>query len=111
MLAEVASGALEPAHISAPIRSAAAHTTFLYGRVDRVDPIVREVVLESGEVLKYDHLVLAMGSAPHTFGLPGIAEHAFPLKDPGRGRDLRNHVLRCWRPPTARPIRAPAASC
>jgi NADH dehydrogenase len=94
MLAEVASGALEPAHISAPIRSAAAHTTFLYGRVDRVDPIVREVVLESGEVLTYDHLVLAVGSKPHTFGLPGIDEHAFPLKTLAEAVALRNHVLR-----------------
>ncbi|MEV6609220.1 NAD(P)/FAD-dependent oxidoreductase [Kutzneria sp. NPDC051319] len=94
MLAEVASGALEPAHISAPIRSAAAHTTFLYGRVDRVDSVVREVVLESGEVLGYDHLVLAVGSVPHTFGLPGIAEHSFPLKNLADAVALRNHVLR-----------------
>ena len=94
MLAEVASGALEPAHISAPIRSAAAHTTFLYGRVDRIDAVVREVVLESGEVLKYDHLVLAVGAVPHTFGLPGIAEHSFPLKTLDEAIALRNHVLR-----------------
>jgi NADH dehydrogenase len=94
MLAEVASGALEPAHISAPIRSAAAHTAFRYGRVDRVDTVVREVVLESGEVLPYDHLVLAVGSVPHTFGLPGIAEHAFPLKTLDEAIALRNHVLR-----------------
>jgi NADH dehydrogenase len=94
MLAEVASGALEPAHISAPIRSAAAHTTFLYGRVDRVDPTVREVVLDSGESLRYDHLVLAVGSVPHTFGLPGIDEHSFPLKNLADAIELRNHVLR-----------------
>jgi NADH dehydrogenase len=94
MLAEVASGALEPAHISAPIRSAAAHTTFVYGRVDRVDPAGREVVLESGETLAYDHLVLAVGSAPHTFGLPGVAEHAFTLKTLAEAVALRNHVLR-----------------
>jgi len=94
MLAEVASGALEPAHISAPIRSAAAHTTFHHGRVDRVDPAGREVVLESGETLPYDHLVLAVGSVPHTFDLPGIAEHSFPLKNLADAVALRNHALR-----------------
>lgn len=37
MLAEVASGALEPSHISAPVRAAAAHTRFRHGAVDDID--------------------------------------------------------------------------
>jgi NADH dehydrogenase FAD-containing subunit len=95
MLAEVAAGALEAAHISAPIRSAAAHTRFHNGTVDQIDTELRQVRLESGESLRYDHLVLATGSVPHTFGLPGIDEHSFALKTLADAVRLRNHVLHC----------------
>jgi len=48
---------------------------------------------EDGEWVPFDHLVIAAGSAPHFFGVPGAAEHAFPLRQIEHGLALRNHVL------------------
>lgn len=99
MLAEVAAGALEPAHISAPIRSAVAHTRFRHGVVTEVDTGGRAVrlVAASGagaDSIPYDHLVLAVGSVPNFLGLPGIERHALALKDLGDAMLLREHVIR-----------------
>ena len=62
--------------------------------VDGVDTRRRAVQLDSAsERIPYDHLVLAVGSVPHSFGLPGVAEHAFTLKDLADATRLRDHVL------------------
>ncbi|MCI0398151.1 MAG: NAD(P)/FAD-dependent oxidoreductase [Chloroflexi bacterium] len=98
MLAEVASGALEPQHISAPVRAACPHTRFLRAAVTAIDTTNQTVCLQAGpglplETLAYDHLVLALGSVPHYYDLPGMAEHAFNLKTLEDATRLRNHVL------------------
>lgn len=98
MLAEVASGALEPSHISAPIRAAVAHTRFRYGAVEDIDTEGRTVRLAAAgsgprESIPYDHLVLAVGSVPHFLDLPGVEEHALTLKDLGDAARLRDHVI------------------
>ena len=96
MLAEAASGALEPAHISAPLRAAAGRTRFRQGRVDRRGhrgghrlPRQRR----HREQVGYDQLVLAVGSVPSFLGIPGVEEHAFTLKNLRDATRLRNHVL------------------
>lgn len=43
--------------------------------------------------VKYDTLVLACGSRPLTFGLPGVEEHAFFLKEIPHARAIRNRIL------------------
>lgn len=97
MLAEVASGALEPGHISAPVRAAVAHTRFRNRTVVGVDVGDKRVQLSagagSGEWISYDHLVLAVGSVPQFLDLPGVAEHALTLKDLNDATLLRDHVL------------------
>jgi NADH dehydrogenase len=94
MLAEVASGALEARHISAPVRASVSHTRFRHGRVEQVDPIARTVRLAgSAGSISYDHLVLAVGSVPHTFGLPGVEDHAWTLKNLSDATRLRDHVI------------------
>ncbi len=45
------------------------------------------------ETLSYDHLVLAVGSVPHYYGLPGLEEHALSLKSLGDAIRLRDHVI------------------
>jgi NADH dehydrogenase len=94
MLAEAAAGALDARHISVPVRSAAAHTRFRYGTVRRIDPQQRTVHLDNAsDPIPYDHLLIATGSVPHTFGLSGVDEHALTLKDLTDATRLRNHVL------------------
>ncbi len=92
MLAEVASSALEPAHISAPVRSAVAHTRFRHGAVDDIDTAGR-TVLAAGRRIPYDHLVIAVGSVPSFLDLPGVEEHSFTMKDLPDATRLRDHVI------------------
>ncbi len=98
LLAEVASSALEPQHISVPLRAFAPGTVFRQARVEAIDVAARTVRLQAGrgipaEQLPYDHLVLALGAVPNYRGLPGLAEHAFNLKTLEDATRLRNHVI------------------
>ena len=98
MLAEVASSALEAQHISASVRAACPRTRFRNATVEAIDTDGRVVHVRPsstgpGLALPYDHLVLALGSEPNFFGLPGLEEHAFTLKTLDDATRLRNRVL------------------
>ena len=98
MLAEVASSGLEAQHISAPVRASCPHTRFHRAGVTAIDTSERTVWVRSGptlpdEALSYDHLVLALGSIPNYYGLPGLEEHSFPMKTLEDASRLRNHVI------------------
>ncbi len=98
MLAEVASGALEAQHISAPVRASCPHTQFHRAEIVTVDTEAQTVWVRPDaslpvEALPYDHLVLALGSVPNFFGLPGMEEHSFTLKTLDDAIRLRNHVI------------------
>lgn len=98
MLAEVASSALEPQHISAPLRATAPRTIFRRAEVEAVDTVEQVVWLGTAagapaERLTYDHLVVALGGIPDFRGLPGVEEHAFTLKTLDDAILLRNHVI------------------
>jgi NADH dehydrogenase FAD-containing subunit len=98
LLAEVASGALEPQHISAPVRAACGRARVRRAIVEAIDLEQRLVSIHAGpgaaaESVGYDHLVLALGSVPTFRDLPGLEEYAFALKSLGDASGLRNHVL------------------
>jgi NADH dehydrogenase len=44
-----------------------------------LDPAAHSVTLAGGRQLSGSHLVIAAGAQPQFFGVPGAAEHAFPL--------------------------------
>jgi NADH dehydrogenase len=77
LLPAVAGGALNPRHVTIPIRQQLQHAQLLIGRVTRCDPARRELEFVSveGETtqLPYDQLVVALGSVSRN--LP-LAEHA-----------------------------------
>ena len=98
MLAEVASSGLEPQHISAPVRASCPHTRFHRGQVVEIDTKPQLVRVRSGgsvpiEELPYDHLVLALGSVPNYYDLPGMEQHSFKLKTLEDATQLRNHII------------------
>ncbi|KZT23831.1 FAD/NAD-P-binding domain-containing protein [Neolentinus lepideus HHB14362 ss-1] len=45
--------------------------------------------------LKYDKLVIAVGAYSQTFGIPGVKEHAYFLKDVKDARAIRTRLLEC----------------
>ena len=98
MLAEVASSGLDAQAISAPIRVACPHTRFRHADIQAVDTSAKRVTAlpvgsDRTEEIAYDHLIVAVGSVPAFYGLPGLAEHAFTLKTLEDAARLRNHVI------------------
>lgn len=45
--------------------------------------------------LDYDKLIISVGSYSNTFGIPGVKEHGFFLKDIQDARRIRARVLEC----------------
>lgn len=98
MLAEVASGDLDPRHISTPLRQLAPKTRIVSGSVESIDPSTRSVRvarpfgLDPLE-LSADAIVLALGSVPATFGIEGVDEWALPFKTIADAIRIRNRIL------------------
>ena len=57
-----------------------------------VDPVAKQVTLNSGQTIQGDFLVLAAGSQPNFFHTPG-AEHTFPLYSLDDAQRLRSRIL------------------
>ena len=69
-----------------------------------------EVVLEDGERLPFDYLVLAAGLRSDVGQVPGAADYAFPLKTLEDALRIRNHLLRRLETAAAHPDLVPAGA-
>jgi NADH dehydrogenase len=97
LLPEAASGTLEPRHVVVPLRVMCPHAELLLGRLVTLDEEARTVHVEGAGAewdVRYEHLVLALGSISRTLPIPGLAEHGLGFKDLADAIHLRNHVLR-----------------
>ncbi len=96
LLYQVATAGLGPDDIAHPVRSIYSrhpNIAVRLGAVVDIDLAARRVGLGRGERLDYDFLVLAAGSSTSDFDIPGVREHAFPLKTLPEAVTLRNHIL------------------
>jgi len=96
LLYQVATAALDSSDVAHQVRSVfrrQPNVRFRMGRVTAVHEEAREVELEGGERLAYDYLILANGAVYNDFGVPGVREHAFVLKDLDKAVKLRGHIL------------------
>lgn len=60
--------------------------------VEKIGLDSQRVTLASGDSLKYDALVVALGSETAFFGIPGLKEYSFTLKSVDEANRLRKHV-------------------
>jgi NADH:ubiquinone reductase (H+-translocating) len=98
LLYQVAAAELEPEDIAYPLRSIFrnfSETDFALAHVRRID-IERRIVKTETQDFPYDYLILATGSVPHTFGVPGVGDRAFFLKTLEEGVALKNHIICCF---------------
>ena len=98
LLIEAGIGDVEPRHAVVSIRSFLRRTIFHMAEVERVDPVSRRVFyrLSGGadqHVIEYDHLVIASGSIPRMPDVPGLIEHAHPLKSLIDAVALRDRII------------------
>lgn len=94
LLPQVASSLVEPRHIIQPIRDIRGLRRFRFRR-DRViglDLAGRQVLLAEGAIT-YDRLIIALGGATATFGVPGVLEHAIGYKRLEDAVVLRDHLI------------------
>lgn len=108
MLAEVAAADIDPRHILSPLRDLCRHTRLVVGTVVDVDGAARRVRVRSpidGVEADYsaDAIVLAAGSVPATYGIPGVTEHAMAFRTIGDALSIRHRLLGLLDEAEARP--------
>src|SRR4030081_2646574 len=96
MLYGAAIAGLNPADIALAVRAIFQddeNVDFRLATVQSVDLSQRVVHTDVGDPLPYDYLIVAAGSETRWFGIPGVEEHALPLKTVEDAIALRGHVL------------------
>jgi len=96
LLYQVATAALSPADIAAPIRSILAKAPNVRVLLDSavgVMPLVNRLCLKSGRTLTYDWLILATGARHSYFGHDNWARHAPGIKSIEDATAVRRRVL------------------
>ena len=96
LLYQVATAGLSAPAVAAPIRhilADQANVTVIYGEAMRVDAARRAVVLDGGDEIAYDRLIVATGATNSYFGNDAWAEHAPSLKTLEDAHEIRRRVL------------------
>jgi NADH:ubiquinone reductase (H+-translocating) len=105
MLPEVASGMIETRHIVTPVRSFCNKANFYEANVDSIDFKNKQIVIRhpvgrlsepakwDQHTLKYDYLVIALGSETRFFGMTDVKKHSFTMKSIDDAIAVRNHIL------------------
>jgi NADH:ubiquinone reductase (H+-translocating) len=73
------------------------------GRVENIDVEQRVVHTTNGPPIAYDTLVVAAGAVSTSFGVPGVDEHAYPLKSIDDALAFRTHLLGLFEAAAAHP--------
>jgi NADH dehydrogenase len=96
LIYQVAAGALSSGQVAAPIRhmlKRQANATVLMASVIDVDVERRQVVLDDGELLDYDRLIVACGGETSYFGHDEWQEVSCGLKTLADAIDLRQRIF------------------
>lgn len=98
MLAGVTTGTVQAQSVLEPVRQTAPmpDATLLTAECTGVDAEAKFLLCQDSETalkIPYDHLVVAVGAQPNTFGIPGVEEHAMFLKELDHGLAVRQRIL------------------
>jgi NADH dehydrogenase len=96
LLYQVATAGLAAPAIAEPIRRTLArqkNVTVLYGEARRIDTAGRNVILENGDAIAYDRLILAAGATDSYFGHDDWKAHAPGLKTLEDAFEIRRRIL------------------
>ena len=98
LLPEVPSGSIQPMHIVFPLRALLRKTIVRQARVSTVDIAAKTVIARHCDAcdiytVPFDHLVLALGSVPNFFNMPGVRRHALTMKSLADATAVHAHVI------------------
>ncbi|GAA3819801.1 FAD-dependent oxidoreductase [Streptomyces phyllanthi] len=98
LLPQVAAGILEPRRVTVSLSGTLPQVRLVLGEADGIDLEARTVHYADpegdGGTLRYDRLVLAVGSVNKLLPVPGVAEHAHGFRGLPEALYLRDHVTR-----------------
>lgn len=96
LLYQVSTAGLAADHVAYPIRGALRKTKvkFRMGSPISVDHKNKTVKLDSSEVLDFDYLIVALGSATNDFGIKGVADNALGMKTVNEALNIRSEIMR-----------------
>ncbi|MCI0535363.1 MAG: FAD-dependent oxidoreductase [Verrucomicrobiales bacterium] len=97
LLADVIGASVNPLDVVVPLRQLLPGVHCRTEEVANVHVARNEIEYHSSDGhacrLGYDHLVMASGSVANLHAAPGMADHAFPLKNIGDAVALRSHAM------------------
>ena len=96
LLYQVATSGLNAADVAHPVRGVfwkQPNVTFRNASVTGVDWQEQVLTLDDGDPVAFNGLIVAAGAGTNYFGVPGAAEHSFPLYSLADALTLRNHLL------------------
>lgn len=98
LLAEMATGHVEPRHISTPIRTFCRRARYYQARVDSIDLENKNVSIKrttdgKTKEMHYDYLILALGGKTNYYGNKSIEDNAMTIKTLEDALGLRNRII------------------
>jgi len=99
LLYQVATASLSPGDVASPIRWILRHqknVEVLLANVQRIDSSGNRVLMDGGQSIPFDYLVLASGAAHAYFGHPEWEDRAPGLKTLDDALEMRRRVLRAF---------------
>ncbi len=98
MLAEVAGASISPRHVISPIRLLCKGINVYKGVINHINLATKEVEITSGAfssntIIRYKHIVLALGAEVDLTQIPGMTEHALLIQNVGDALHLRSTII------------------
>ena len=96
LLYQVSTAGLAADHVAYPVRGALRDTdvNFCMGSPVAIDHINKTVTIDSGQVLEFDFVIVALGSATADFGIKGVEEFTHGMKSVHEALTIRATVMR-----------------
>ncbi len=93
-LHRTAAGTTSPDRIRIPFRTIlrGLPVEFVKAEVTKIDPQKREVTLTYNQKISYDRCVVALGSRPEFYNIPGLQEHALLIQSLNSAARIRRHL-------------------
>lgn len=97
LLAEVVGSSINPLDVVVPLRQMLPRVFCRTEEIHNIDFSKNEVEYHGEDNqparMQYDHLVISCGSVTNLNVVPGMADHAFPLKTVADASKLRSHIM------------------
>lgn len=78
---------------------------FVESRAEKIDLAEQKIILQGGETLKWEYLIIACGTETDFYDIPGLKEYSLPLKTFADALRARDAVEAAFSSPVSKPIR------